>query len=443
MSFAPHLWPDSAHIADDGHLWIAGCDTIALVQQYGTPLYVFDVATIQGMCRSYRQAFSAAYPAPAELSIHYASKALLNTGIARLIAAEGLGLDVVSGGELFVALQAGLAPEQLHLHGNAKPYAELMQALDVGIGQIVVDNLDELALLVSLTASRTHPQTIALRLAPGVAPDTHHHIQTGQADSKFGLPLAALEQAAQIIVAAPGLRLVGLHVHLGSQIFDMPPYVQAIGVLLDCVTMLRERFDLRIEEVNLGGGIGAAYTDAQHSPDLTAYANALGQAMRQGCARRGLSLPRLAIEPGRSIVARAGVALYSIVSRKFLSQMPGAEGAAAYLHLDGGMADNLRPALYGARYTALLANRALDLATQHVHLSGRYCESGDVLVRDLLLPEAGPNDVIALAVAGAYTLSMASNYNLTPRPAVLLLEQGQAQLIQRRETYADLVSRDV
>lgn len=442
MNLAPQLWPDSARIADNGHLWIADCDTIALAQQYGTPLYLFDAATIRAMCRSYRQAFSAAYADAGEVSIHYASKALLNTGIARLIISEGLGLDVVSGGELFVALRAGLPPERIHVHGNAKPRAELEQALQARVGQIVVDNLDELALLADLTAGLPVPQPIALRLTPGVAPDTHHHIQTGQADSKFGLPLDALDQAVQLIMGAAGLELVGLHVHLGSQIFDTQPYVRAIQVLLDCSSMLQQRFGLSIEELNLGGGIGVAYIDTQPIPNLTDYANTIGQSLRQGCAERGLPLPRLGIEPGRSIVARAGVALYSVVSRKFLAQSTDSQAASAYLHLDGGMADNLRPALYAARYTALLANRALEAAKQHVHLSGRYCESGDVLIRDLMLPEAQPGDFIALSVAGAYTLSMASNYNLTPRPAVLLLEHGQVQLLQRRETYADLVSRD-
>lgn len=443
MNLAPQLWPDTATIGENGHLWIAGCDTIALAKQYGTPLYVFDAATIRAMCQGYCQALSAASLGIAEVSIHYASKALLNTGIARLIASEGLGLDVVSGGELFVALRAGVAPEHIHLHGNAKPQAELEQALNAHIGQIVVDNLDELALLASLTAARSTAQSIALRMAPGIAPDTHQHIQTGQSDSKFGLPLEALDSAAQIILESPGLRLVGLHVHLGSQIFETHPYAQAIAVLLDCAQHLQE-LALQIEEINLGGGVGTAYTSAQHNPDLTAYAEAIGQALRQGCSERHLALPRLAIEPGRSIVARAGVALYSIVSRKFLPtlQSAGIPSASAYLHLDGGMADNLRPALYGARYTALLANQALEEATKHVHLSGRYCESSDVLIRDILLPEAIPGDIVALAVSGAYTLSMSSNYNLTPRPAVLLLEHGRAQLLQRRETYEDLVDRD-
>lgn len=445
MNLSSHLWPDSATIGANGHLWIAGCDTVELAHQYGTPLYLFDAATIRAMCRSYKAAFAAPETALSDVNMHYASKALLNTAIARLIAEEGLGLDVVSGGELHVALHAGVAPERIHLHGNAKPRAELEQALAVGVGQIVVDNLDELALLANLTASYVVPQAIALRLAPGIAPDTHHHIQTGQSDSKFGLPLGAVDQAIQLINQAPGLHLLGLHVHLGSQIFDTQPYLRAIHVLLDCAQHLAEDFDLHIQEITIGGGIGIPYTETQHGPDLLSYAQSVSQDLRQGCAERGLPLLRLGIEPGRSIVARAGVALYTIVSRKFLAseQLAPSEGVSSFLHLDGGMADNLRPALYAARYTALLANQALEEATQRVHLSGRYCESGDVLVRDVLLPEAIPGDIVALAVAGAYTLSMASNYNLTLRPAVLLLEDGQARLIQRRETYDDLMAREL
>jgi diaminopimelate decarboxylase len=253
------------------------------------------------------------------------------------------------------------------------------------------------------------------------------------------------------------LRLHGLHVHLGSQLFDQPPYVQAIDVLLDCAARLRDEHNILIEAISPGGGLGVPYTAGQTAPDLAAYGRALGQALEAGCAARGLPLPTLIVEPGRSIVARAGVALYSIIARKF---KPGsiaecrlqiAEGDSnlqsticnlQYLHVDGGMADNIRPALYEARYTALLANRADDAATTRVHVAGRFCESGDVLMRDVLLPAARPGDLLAVAVAGAYTLSMASNYNLVPRPAVLLLNHGTARVIQRRETYEDLVRRD-
>jgi diaminopimelate decarboxylase len=390
--------------------------------------------------------------------------------VAQLVAEEGLGLDVVSGGELFVALRAGFPAERIHLHGNAKPRAELEQALAAGVGKIVADTLDELELLARLTAGRARPQPIMLRLSPDVAADTHAHIETGRAASKFGLPLAALDAAAEILAAAPGLRLAGLHCHLGSQIFDDAPFTRAIEVLLDCAARLRDQHGVGVAEISPGGGLGVPYVADQAPPDRGAYAAAIGRALAEGCRARGLPLPKLVIEPGRSIVARAGVALYEIIATKTLltndergtmndDHAPGMQNSSfiahrssltRYLHVDGGMADNIRPALYGARYTALLANQlpAPTLAEgqgvmlEPVHIAGRYCESGDVLLRDVALPRAGPGDLLAIAVAGAYTLSMASNYNLTPRPALLLVGDGRARVIQRRETYEDLVARD-
>ncbi len=389
--------------------------------------------------------------------------------MAQLVAEEGLGLDVVSGGELYVALRAGFPVARIHLHGNAKPRAELEQALSAGIGRIVADTLDELDLLAQLTAGRAEPQPIMLRMAPDVAADTHAHIETGRAASKFGLPLEALDAAAERIRAAPGLRLAGLHCHLGSQIFDDAPFVRAIDVLLDCAARLRDRHSIPVAEISPGGGLGVPYLAGQTPPDRDAYAAAIGQALAQGCERHGLPLARLVIEPGRSIVARAGVAVYTVIATKPLpttdhrppttenedprsSVVDRQSAAVRYLHVDGGMADNIRPALYGARYTALLAARTPGPSPtagegpgvrEIVHIAGRYCESGDVLLRDVALPHAGPGDLLAVAVAGAYTLSMASNYNLTPRPALLLLGAGRARVIQRRETYEDLVARDL
>ncbi|MFO7168936.1 MAG: diaminopimelate decarboxylase, partial [Chloroflexota bacterium] len=410
-----------------------------------TPLYVLDEATIRAACRSYRAALARHYAGPS--AAHYASKALLNTALARIIAEEGLGLDVVSGGELFVALRAGFPPERIHLHGNAKPRAELEEALAAGVGQIVVDNLDELRLLAELTRGaqpRPGGSAIALRLTPDIAPDTHAHIQTGHAASKFGLPLDALDAAAELIRSAPGLRLRGLHAHLGSQVFDYGPLARAVEVLLDCAARLRERHGIVVDEISPGGGLATPYTPDQPLPDVDAYIAAVAGALASGCAARGLPLPKLTLEPGRSIVARAGVALYTVVATKPLPRLDGARPEPArYLHIDGGMGDNIRPALYGARYTAVLAGRPAAPAEELVHIAGRYCESGDILLRDLALPRAELGEVLAVAVAGAYTLSMASTYNLVPRPALLLVAGGRAQVVQRRETYADLVLRDV
>jgi diaminopimelate decarboxylase len=438
MLAAP-IWPISAAVNAHGHLTIGGCDLVELARQHGTPLYVLDEATFRTNCQTYQTALQRHYPAASKL--HYASKALLNSAIARLAYAEGFGLDVVSGGELFVALHAGIPAEQIHLHGNAKPRAELEEALHAQIGCLMVDNLDELDLLSQLTANASQPQAIAVRLSPNVATDTHAHIQTGQATSKFGLPLAQLDAFASRLQHAPGLKLVGLHAHLGSQLFDPAVYRQAINVLLDCAKMLYDRYQIVITELSPGGGIGVPYLADQLQPDIDSCVAIIAQAVIDGCLQRNLRLPRLTLEPGRSIVARAGVGIYSILGSKPLD--PGPNNPARYLHIDGGMADNIRPALYNAKYTAILANRAGEAPTEQVHIAGRYCESGDVLLRNLALPTANVGDLLAVAVAGAYTLSMASNYNLTPRPPLVLVRNQRSFLIQRRETYADLVQRDL
>lgn len=426
----PTIWPISAALGPQGQLMIAGCDTLELARIHGTPLYLFDEATIRQQCAAFRDTLAAAYAG--ETQVHYAGKALITSALVQIIESEGLGLDVVSGGELYMAQQVGFPASRIHMHGNAKPMRELREAVAAGIGQIVVDNLDELAALAAITTEQTTPQPIALRIAPGITTDTHAHIQTGQHDSKFGLPLDALPAVVARLRTAPGLQLVALHCHLGSQIFAHEPFAQAVAVLLDCAVQLRDD-GILVQEINTGGGIGVPYIAGQQLPDIGAYAAQLAQAMTAGCAARGLPLLRLAIEPGRAIIARAGVALYGVVGRK----VP--PSGQPYLHLDGGMADNPRPALYGARYTAVLAARPAAAAAGLVHLAGRYCESGDVLLRDCPLPAATPGDVVALAAAGAYTLSMASNYNQVPRPAVLLLRAGQATVIRRRETYADLM----
>ncbi len=434
MTLTRQIWPDTAEVRG-GRLHIGGCDAAALAAAHGTPLYLFDEATLRGAMRAYAAAFAAT---GADARVHYASKALLNTAIAQIVAQEGLGLDVVSGTELLVARRAGVPMERVHMHGNAKSDAELQRAVSWGVGAIVADSLDELERLAALTAGRERPQGVLLRVAPEIEARTHAHIATGGGDAKFGLPLAALEEAAARVLAAPGLRLLGLHAHIGSQLFDLDELRATVAVLVAQAARLRERLGVELEELSPGGGLGVAYTPDQTPGAIGDYAAALVGALREACARHGMATPRLTVEPGRSIVARAGVALYSVVGRKLA-----ADGAVQYLHVDGGMADNIRPALYGARYTALLANRADAPAGPPVAVAGRYCEAGDVLLRDAPLPPAGPGDTLAVAAAGAYTLSMASNYNMVPRPAVLLVADGAARLIQRRESEADLLARDL
>jgi diaminopimelate decarboxylase len=345
---------------------------------------------------------------------------------------------VVSGAELLIARRAGLPMEQVHMHGNAKSEAELRRAVEWGVGAIVVDSMDELALLAALTHGRARPQGVLLRVAPNIDAHTHAHIATGGAASKFGLPLEAVGAAAGRALDAAGLRLLGLHAHIGSQLFAGDEIRAAVAVLAREMARLRQELGAELEELSPGGGLGVPYTADMPPTDIEAYAAALSAAAQTACADHGMPLPMLTVEPGRSIIARAGVALYRVVARKLA-----ADGRPLYLHVDGGMADNIRPALYGARYTALLANRADAPAGPPIEVAGRYCESGDVLLREASLPPAGPGDLLALATAGAYTLSMASNYNLAPRPALLLVGGGAARLIQRRETEEDLLARDI
>ncbi|WP_322497115.1 diaminopimelate decarboxylase [Chloroflexus sp.] len=430
MSLALHVWPATAAVAS-GRLFVGGCDTVALAEQFGTPLYLLDEATLRGAMRAYRQSFADAYPGP--VRVHYAGKALLNTALAQIVAQEGLGLDVVSATELLVARRAGAPMAHVHLHGNAKSDAELERAVAWRVGAIVVDTLDELARLRAMTMQLAEPQGVLLRIAPAIEADTHAHIATGGEAAKFGLPLAALDEAVAQTLAAPGLRWLGLHAHIGSQLFVLDQVVATVNVLAAQAARLRERFGVTPVELSPGGGLGVPYTVEQPPADIARYAQVVSAALQAACARCDLPLPRLTVEPGRSIVARAGVALYRVVGRK----------GRRWLHIDGGMGDNIRPALYGARYSAVLANRASEPASEPVAVGGRYCESGDVLLPEIALPPAQPGDLVAVATAGAYTLSMASNYNLVPRPAVVLVSDGQARLIQRRETEEDVLARDM
>ncbi|WP_298403501.1 diaminopimelate decarboxylase [uncultured Chloroflexus sp.] len=430
MSLAPHVWPETAAVTG-GRLFVGGCDTVVLAEQFGTPLYLLDEATLRGAMRAYRQAFAAAYPGPAR--VHYAGKALLNTALAQIVVQEGLGLDVVSATELLVARRAGVPMAHVHLHGNAKSDAELERAVAWQVGAIVVDTLDELARLGALTAHLAEPQGVLLRIAPEIEADTHVHIATGGAAAKFGLPLAVLDMAVARVLNTSGLRWLGLHAHIGSQLFALDQVVATVEVLVAQAARLRDRFGVTPVELSPGGGLGVPYTADQPPTDIPRYAEVVSAAMQVACTRHNLPLPRLTVEPGRSIVARAGVALYRVVGRK----------GQRWLHIDGGMGDNIRPALYSARYSAVLANRAGEPDSELVAVGGRYCEAGDVLLREIALPPAQPGDLLAVATAGAYTLSMASTYNLVPRPALVLVGDGRARLIQRRETEEDVLARDM
>ena len=451
------LWPDTTRLDDRAELWIGGCAASALAAEYGTPLYVFDEATLRGRAAAYRSALARYYPGSAQAA--YAAKAYLCTALAQIFAEEGLDLDVVSGGELHVALAAGFPPERIHFHGNNKSPEELAQALAAGpstplrtgIGRIVVDNFHELALLSELTdATRTtqyaaHPIPIWLRLAPGVQAHTHAHIQTGQTDTKFGFTIATgdAERAVAQAMAAPGLALVGLHCHIGSQIYEAEDLSLAAAKLIEFAAQMHARHGFELRELSPGGGWGVPMVEGDPTAPVEPYITTLSAAIATTCQQTGMPLPHLVLEPGRSLVAPAAVALYTVGARK---EIP---GVRTYIAVDGGMADNIRPALYGAGYTALriaeckMRNAERDAGTEVVTIAGKFCESGDILIRDIDLPRLEAGDLLAIPMAGAYTLAMASNYNLARRPAVVLVNQGKARLIQRRETYADLRARDL
>ncbi|MEZ4771360.1 MAG: diaminopimelate decarboxylase [Caldilineales bacterium] len=434
----PSLLPLTACFNETGTLAIGGCDVTQLAAEFGTPLYLYDGATMDGAVETYQAALAQHYPGESQLA--YAAKAWLCSAAARWIARRGIGLDVVSGSELAIALHGGVPPARIHFHGNNKSDAELNQALAAGVGCIVVDHPGELARLDEMALAHGRRQPIWLRINPDVDTNTHRHTQTGHATSKFGLSLrdGAAEATARDALNRRGVALTGLHCHIGSQLRDPAPLAQAARRLVELAARLRDATGWQPAELSPGGGWAVPYTPDQLAglPTVYQYVAAVANETASACRHFGLSLPRLVLEPGRSLVARAGVAIYTVGAVK-------QAGDVTYAFVDGGLADNPRRALYGARYTALLANRRGDATGQRVHVAGPYCETGDVLIEDIELPPLAPGDLLAVPVSGAYQLSMASNYNAALRPAVLWLENGQAMLIQRRETLNDMLARDM
>lgn len=430
------LFPLTAKVDSRGHLHIGGCDCIKLSKKFGTPLYVFDEDTIHSRCEEFKTEFTRRY---SDTIILYASKAFLSRALATIIKEEGLGLDVVSGGELSLAQSADFPKEDVYFHGNNKTADELKLALDWGIGRIVVDNFDELELLNSLARERGVRQNILLRLTPGVDPHTHRHTTTGILDSKFGFPLAIgqAETAVAKAISASHLNLVGLHFHLGSPIPDTSPYEAAISLVLKFAKEMKDGHGFSLDEFSCGGGFAVRYTIDQQIPGIADYAEAITARVKGLAKELGLTRPKLIIEPGRAVVAQAGVALYTVGSIK---EIP---GVRKYVCVDGGMGDNIRPALYEARYEALVANKVGQDETKKVTIAGKYCESGDILARDVRLASVSAGDIIAIPVSGAYSIPMSSNYNLVPRPAIAMVKDGKARLIRKRETYKDLIRLDV
>jgi diaminopimelate decarboxylase len=428
-----NLAPLSSALDGEGQLQVGGCTLSELARTYGTPLYVLDEATLRASCRAYREALQRHYPGPS-LAL-YASKANSSLAITALVAEEGLGLDAVSAGELLTALGGGMPAERIVLHGNNKSAEELALAAAHGV-TVVLDNWRDIELLTQLAPSLSEPVRLMLRFTPGIECHTHEYIRTGHLDSKFGFDPDQLEQVLRQLAGCGWGRLSGLHAHIGSQIFEIQPHRDLAGVMADALGLARS-LGHPVSDHTVGGGLGIRYVASDDPPSIDAWVAAVAGAVAEACQERGLELPRLLCEPGRSLVATAGVTLYEIGSRK---QIP---GIRTYLSVDGGMSDNPRPITYQSQYTALLADRPEAEASETVTVAGKHCESGDVLLRDAALPPATSGDILAVLATGAYNASMGSNYNRIPRPAAVLVHDGQADLVQRREQPDELLRYDV
>ncbi|MBU0502610.1 MAG: diaminopimelate decarboxylase, partial [Candidatus Margulisbacteria bacterium] len=404
------------------HLEIGGVDCLDLAQEFGTPLYVMDEATVRNRCRGYLDSFRKYYP---NTEVAYACKALCTAGILKVVDSEGMCFDVSSGGEVYTALKSGIDPKKLYFHGNNKTRAELKMALEAGVGRIMVDTTQEIINLAQITKELGRPAEVMMRINPGIEAHTHEYIKTGLIDSKFGVPQNEIEEAVQFIQKREQIKLVGFHAHIGSQIFDTKPFVDETKLLIE----LTKRYGT--EELNIGGGPGIAYQSSDEPPGIEAYAEQITKVLK------GQTEAKLVLEPGRSIVGNAGVTLYTVGAIKNIPDV------RKYILVDGGMADNPRPILYQAVYDAKIANKANDQASEKVTIGGRFCESGDILIKDIKLPKVEVGDSLAVLSTGAYGYSMASNYNRVGRPAMVLVNNGQATLIVKREDYDDLVRNDV
>ncbi|MEJ8544938.1 diaminopimelate decarboxylase [Brevibacillus borstelensis] len=426
----------TSRVNEKGHLEIGGCDVTDLAAEYGTPLYVYDEALIRSKCRAFVDAFRESGFA---FQVAYASKAFCTMAMCKLVEEEGLSLDVVSGGELYTALQAGFPVERIHFHGNNKSPEEIVMALDARIGCFVVDNFYELSLLAELGEERQEKVSVLLRVTPGVEAHTHEYISTGQQDSKFGFDvksghaLEAIRQAHE----SEWLHLLGVHSHIGSQIFETDGFLIAIKRLAELLEEAQEKFGFVSQVLNVGGGFGIRYVEGDTPLAPGDYVKAIAAAVRAELSDRQMPLPELWIEPGRSIIGDAGTTLYHIGSQKEIPHV------RKYVAVNGGMTDNLRPALYQAQYEAAIANRMNEPDTETVSIAGKCCETGDMLIRDVSLPRAKAGDILAVSSTGAYGYAMSNNYNRIPRPAVVFVHDGTAELVVKRETFADMVSQDV
>lgn len=430
------LFPLTTKINNQGHISIGGCDAIDLATKFGMPLYLFDEFTLRHKCREFKTAFSTHYP---HSLVIYASKAFLHPALALIIQQEGLGLDVVSGGELSLAHSVDFPAGKIYFHGNNKTPEELKLALNWNIGRIVVDNFYELELLNQLAKEKKLSQNILLRLTPGVDPHTHEYTTTGILDSKFGFPLAATAQAEEAVkqaMSASNLNLLGFHFHLGSPIYETKPYELAVELVLHFALEMKQKLGFQLAEFSIGGGFAVQYTLDSKVLAVADYAQTITDRINNLIPRMDLSFPQLIVEPGRAIVGQAGVALYKVGAIKEIPHV------RKYICVDGGMSDNIRPALYQARYEALVANKALEAENDLATIAGKLCESGDILVKDANLASVSSGDIIAIPVCGAYSIPMWSNYNASLNPAIVMVNHGEARLIRRRQSYPDLMTLD-
>jgi diaminopimelate decarboxylase len=424
------LLPLTAKVNAKDHLEVGGCDLVDLVARFGSPLYILDEETLRTAARQYRDSFKTFYPGQSQ--IIYASKAWNCMAICAIIDQEGLGLDVVSGGEIYTALQSGVSGENIYVHGNNKAIAELLLAIEAGC-TVIVDNWLELEQLSRLDL--TSKIRIMLRLTPGIECHTHEYIRTGHLDSKFGFDPNQIEAVFEFVKQQPNLDCIGLHAHIGSQIFEQQPH-QDLGEVLVTWINKGQEMGLNLTTLNIGGGLGIRYTENDDPPSIQEWSKAVCQAVVSACEAQNCHLPKLIAEPGRSLIGSACVTVYTIGSRKVVPEI------RTYVSIDGGMSDNPRPITYQSLYRTAIANKMSAPLTETVTIAGKHCESGDILIKDALLPETEPGDILVVMATGAYNYSMASNYNRIGRPAAILVNAGEANLIIKRETYLDLIRQD-
>lgn len=421
----------------EGHLTIGGLDTVSLAKEYGTPLYVMDEDLIREHCRSFKESIDRYYGG-AGLAC-YASKAFSCKAIYRIMNEEGMGVDVVSGGELYTALKAGFPMDRVCFHGNNKTDDELALALENNVGRIVVDNIYELNRLNEMAEKQGRTAKIMYRIKPGIDAHTHNFVKTGQIDSKFGFALETGEafEAVKEAIALPHIELVGLHCHIGSQILDIDPFECAAEVMLHFIGKIKKELGYEIRDLNLGGGFGIKYTEGDNPVPYDSYMEKVSEKVKAVCAEEGIKLPFILIEPGRSVVAPAGITLYTVGGIKHIPNI------RTYVSIDGGMCDNPRYILYQSEYEAVVANRAAELRTESVTIAGKCCETGDLIGEGMPVQKIEVGDTLAILATGAYNYSMSSNYNRIPKPPVVMIKDGQSRIVVKRETLDDIIRNDV